>query len=495
MKRVITLSVAAAIIILMLLLSGCNAKTEIWLKNAEIDATLREDGSAVVSERWEAVVDSSSELKNVYKTLEVEKDFDFNAFKDSFEVTNASGEEVRVMDIRDMASAPENIDPGDYSGEFAYVYRYTNGTVELGVFFEPVSSAVKDYTFSYTLENAVTGAEDVADFYWAEFGSDFQMYIENFSAEITLPGTNTADDENTRFWLHIDNAEESDSFVTEDKKIRFEAKGITPNPEAENGILIETRVLLKKDLFGSLEKRSALTFASITAQENAEYEAYLAEIKRENTIYIVLLVVGILFVLAGVGVFVYFRFFFKRYKKDDYPPYVREIPADSSAAEMGYFFYHYSGGGDAAKNRSKMISATIMELARREIVEFIPSQDEKTDCSLRIREISEAELKDMKGHEKAVYNMLFKAQTSLGKAFTMDEFSDYAKRSEQIVAADIRAFAVSASAGYKKGGYFGAIPKNYGSVTGLISCAAAFMLYMLDAQFIMMIIGLAIFRI
>ena len=160
---------------------------------------------------------------------------------------------------------------------------------------------------------------------------------------------------------------------------------------------------------------------------------------------------------------------------------------------MGYFFYHYSKGGDNPKNRGKMISATIMELARRGIIEFIAAKDEKADCSLQIKDIPEAELQDLKAHERAVYDMLIKAQTALGKAFTMDEFSDYANRNGGIVAADIKAFAAAASKEYRTGGYFGANPKNYGSIIGFFSIGGAILTFLLFPQAIMMIIGLAIF--
>ena len=495
MKRAITLIVALIMLILTIsLLSGCNSKTEIWLNNLNVEAEVNSDGSVKVSERWEAVVNSNTERKNIYKTIEIDE-FNYNDFVGNYSVVNAqTGESLPIENIRNFSVAPDYVEYADYAdiGEFAYAF-YSGGRLELGVFFVPTLSGTKDYIFEYSLNDVVVGYSDTTDFYWQQIGSNFSMNIENYTCDVTLPGDGTANRDDVRFWLHIDNAEYSDSYVDDNGRIHFEVKGIQPNPDAENGLLVETRILIPKEYFPDIKEVSGPSFAQIVATESAEYEQYVAEVKRQNAIYITLLVFGILFALAGVAAIIYFQVFFKRYKKDDYPPYVREIPANTSAAEMGYFFYHYSKGGDNPKNRGKMISATIMELARRGIIEFIAAKDEKADCSLQIKDIPEAELQDLKAHERAVYDMLIKAQTALGKAFTMDEFSDYANRNGGIVAADIKAFAAAASKEYRTGGYFGANPKNYGSIIGFFSIGGAILTFLLFPQAIMMIIGLAIF--
>ena len=74
MKRAVTLIVALIMLILTIsLLSGCNSKTDIWLNNLNVEAEVNSDGSVKVSERWEAVVNSNTERKNIYKTIEIDE--------------------------------------------------------------------------------------------------------------------------------------------------------------------------------------------------------------------------------------------------------------------------------------------------------------------------------------------------------------------------------------------------------------------------------------
>ena len=327
------------------LLTGCQDKGDVYLSYVDISAEADENGDLAVSETWNAVIDSSSPVRNIYKVLEFENAKQLDEFIDSYTVydyeTNTTIEPSDAVYGIPSAS-------GTYMRAYYDVSAYQ---VEIGVVFEPTERGAKKFTFRYKLPDAVISYNDCAVLYWSQFSSDFGMYIGRYECRIDLPGENSVEsDTDTLFWLHLDNAEKSDTYATGNSVV-LSAEGIAPNSKAS--VLTEVRIITEKERFASTDViREYDARDTIIEEETAWYESWLKETRRERVKYIVSLVLGILFALAAVALFVYYKFFFGKYDASKYPEYVREIPPGDTPAEMGYFFYHYDGTADSDKNRS-----------------------------------------------------------------------------------------------------------------------------------------------
>lgn len=486
MKKIsVILLIAIVLTTVCCLTTGCQDKGDVYLSFVNISAVADENGDLFVDETWNAVIDSASPVRNIYKVLEFENAKQLDEFIDSYTVYDYQTGST-VIPYNALYGIPYG-----YEGyPLRAYYEISAFKVEIGVWFEPTDSGTKKFEFKYKLPDAVISYNDCASLYWSQFSSAFGMYIEKYESVISLPGeTSVESDIDTLFWLHLDNADRSNSYAS-GNAVFFTAEGISPNSEAS--VLTEVRIVTEKERFAATDTvREYDARQDIIDEETAWYEDWVQETRRERVKYIVSLVLGILFAIAAIAAFVYYKFLFGKYDASKYPEYVREIPAGDTPAEMGYFFYHYDGTADSDKNRSRLISATIMDLTRRGLLELNPNGDE--DYTVHVNTVAEAVINDLKEHEKAVYIMLLKAEREIGKAFTMNEFSAYAKGHVGMVSADISAFSSSASREYRTGGYMGKYVRNFSYPLGIFSLAFAIILWYFIADTIFLTIGMGLF--
>lgn len=437
---------ALLIVLLFLILYGCSAlfgkssDSEVVLKNVDISARMNADGSLTVSERWDATINSEGGIRNFYKEIDL--------YDGSFPTTAAKITDFTVYDNdtgKEYSYIEDPDDPSSSGANYGAAYEYyiygVGNKQEIGCYFPKITRGTKSVTFSYTITDAVALYEDTAVLYWKIYSDKFTLPIENFSCTITLPdGAKVS--ESDLVWLHC---EVANSFVQRTADA-FEYNA----DDMAAGNYIETRILTDKSLFNSEEvakQNGKAVRESIVAEEQKWYDEWTARIKSENTVYIVGIVVAALGVVIAIGYAVYSQFFFGRYDKSKYPPYVREIDAEGSAAEMGYFFYYYEGGGNGKDNVGKLISATIMDLARREYIRIEPSENgDKAEYRISPQSVAEAKLNDLKEHEKAVYALLQRVAENYGGSFTTDEMRKFASSFQGVVRKYLKVFDKSAGA-------------------------------------------------
>lgn len=448
MKTKVTRIVIFALLIVLLFLGlyGCSAlfgkssDAEVVLKNVNITAQINADGSLTVSERWDATINSDNGIRNFYKEIDL-YDGAFPAISDKitdFTVyDNDTGKEYSYMEDPDDPSS-SGANPG---AAYEYYIYGIGKKQEIGCYFPKITRGTKSITFNYTITNAVALYEDTAVLYWKIYSDKFTLPIENFSLSVKLPD-GAAVGENDLVWLHCE---------VEGSAVQKTADSFEYTVEdVAAGNYIETRILTDKALFDSAEvakQNGKAIRESIIAEEQKWYDEWSAKIKSENTVYIVGIVVAALGVVIAIGYAVYSQFFFGRYDKSKYPPYVREIDAEGSAAEMGYFFYYFEGGGNGKDNVGKLISATIMDLARREYIRIEPSgMDDKAEYRICPEIVPEAKLNDLKEHEKAVYGLLQRVAENYGGSFTTDEMRKFAASFQGVVRKYLKVFDKSAGA-------------------------------------------------
>ena len=437
---------ALLIVLLFLILYGCSAlfgkssDSEVVLKNVDISARMNADGSLTVSERWDATINSDNGIRNFYKEIDL--------YDGSFPTITSRITDLTVYDNDTGKEYAYIEDPDDPSSsganpyaEYEYYMYGVGNKQEIGCYFPKITRGTKSVTFSYTITDAVALYEDTAVLYWKIYSDKFTLPIENFSCTIKLPD-GTALSESDLVWLHSEVAGSAVHKTADSFEYTVE--------DVAAGNYIETRILTDKALFDSAEvakQNGKAIRESIIAEEQKWYDEWSAKIKSENTVYIVGIAVAAAGILLALGYAVYAQFFFGKYDKSKYPPYVREIDAECTAAEMGYFFYYYEGGGNGKDNVGKLISATIMDLARREYIKIEPSLNgDDTEYRIFPEQVVEAKMNDLKEHEQAVYALLQRVAENYGGSFTTDEMRRFASNFKGVVRKYLQIFDKAAGA-------------------------------------------------
>lgn len=466
-KKTTAVIVAVVMVLLCvsLCLTGCEDKGYTWLDSVNIVARLTEEGDLVVSETWHAVI-TEDEIRNLYRNISVkDADFGVNVEITDFSVSDANG-----------TSYTELINPSNPSGSNAnrgaknvyYLYDYGNSTVELGCYFERVDYTEKTVTFNYTLRNMARKYNDCVELYWKIIDEDFSLYVKDLSVELYLPSGAVVTDE-TCFWLHTE-VDDSDTENQSDRMV-FSAEKLS------TGNYFEIRALTPVSLYSDVVKtRDESVLESIYQTELTEYEAYMAEIKKRNDLGIFSIVASCLMAVGGV---VFAVFYPKHYKKSKglYPEYLREIPEEFTVAEAGHFFYYYTGGGKGARNRGKLFSATIVDLARKGYVNIAPISDGKS-YTLAVSDVPEAKKSELKKHEECLLSLIGRVEKNAGHPFTPDEFTSFAKTHYEDVNSTLNEFLTASSYMLKNGGHVGAKNAVVFAVIGAALIALGFVVLM-----------------
>ncbi len=436
-----TATVVAVVIVLICLtvcLTGCEDKGYTWLDSVKIVARLTESGDLVVSETWNAVI-TEDEVRNLYRNIDV-RDPEFDVKVEIADVGVVDGDGLSYTELRNPSN-PSGSNANRGAENVYYVYDYGNSTVEIGCYFARVDYTEKTVTFNYTLRNMARKYNDCVELYWRIFDEDFSLYVKDLSVELYLPNGEKITDE-TYFWLHTE-VDESNTENQSDRMV-FSAEKLS------TGNYFEIRALTPVSLYADVAKtRDTSVVESIYQTELAEYEAYQAEIKKRHDLGIFSIVASCLLVVGGVAFAVFFPRFYRK-SKGQYPEYVREIPAEFTAAEAGHFFYYYTGGGKGARNRGKLFSATILDLARKGYVAIESTSDGKK-YTLAVVDVSDAKREELRDHEECLLSLIGRVEASVGHPFMPDEFTSYAKTHYEDVNSTLNEF-LSDSSGMLKNG-------------------------------------------
>lgn len=406
-----------------LALSSCVDKGNEYLNRAEINLYVQENGDVKVTERWKTEVEGDT-IHNLYREIDLyDNDNRHCSVIKDFSVTNNKTGEV-LAEAYNLKN-PAGFD-NDHLTNHSYVYNKTVvedevRLVEIGYYFPYTSYDELDYTMSYTITDMVMEYGDTVALYYQPFGKGFELYVDEIELNVFLPsGQKTTED--TLAFLHTELAE---SYCeVQEGRIAVNAGGLTEEDS------LEIRALLPKTMFSGVQKTSQeAKRQAIIDEETAWIEEYEATVLKERRTTVALSIVGGVLVLLAIGLAVYFKVFYYKVSDKDgtFPAYVREIPLGVTPAEMAHFFYHYKGGLKSQKNRGNVLSATIMDLARKDFLELSSDPSDADDYVIGLCSVPDAKRAELKVHESALLELLAKVQASVGRPFNMKEFENFAK--------------------------------------------------------------------
>ncbi len=483
-KIVMTLLIVFFTLSALICLTSCSYKGNVYLDKVSIVARLNENGDLIVSETWNAVI-KGDKTRNLYRNIAL-KDSEFNTKVEIADVSVTDGDGVSYTRLTrpDNPASGSDANAGAVNAYYVY-YGSSSSTAELGCYFESMTYGNKTVTFNYTLKNMGRLYNDCGELYWRIIDTDFSLYIGEIDVDVYLPGNAAVTDE-TSFWLHTE-VEESNT-VNRATHIEFNAKEL-----ASQSAYFEIRVLSPATLYSDVKKVSGKNAKeSIIEQEKADYIAYVSEIEKRRKLGIVSIVVSCVMGVLGILFAVFFPKLYKK-SKGEYPEYVREIPEGFTVAEAGHFYYYYSGGGKSSKNRNKLMSATLLDLARKGIIDIAPSTD-GNDCTLSAsNNATESELNNLTEPEKIMRKLIVRVEDKYGRPFTLKELTSYARSNYGYINDTLNAFLNHSAAKLKKGGYAKSGSPVLLTALGAISCIVGIGLFMLGTYLNYMGIGFVVF--
>lgn len=478
-KKIVLLLIVAVAILSLFTLTSCEGKGDLWIRSASIDAVVNENGDLTVHEKWTVKTDSEEGYRNLYRTVNT---YD-TKFRKASElvfggaVNDNTGKSYPVEErVTSMSSDREYEYNVTHYKNTSYVVESGNNSYEIGVIIPTISSGdTITFTYTYVLKDFAGKYADVAEFDWKPYSSTFSMYIEKLDMKITMPsGVDYADEENTFAWLHC----------TARSNLSLDKNVITVTAQKiDAGSDVGVHSLVPTGAFGDLSKTSSeMKRTALVEQEDKWQEEYWKEQKKLATIAVVDIVVSIVLIVLAAAFAVLSHIFGKYRVKKDEKRYLREIPSDWTAAEMGEFFYYYAGG--FKKHSGAILSATMLDLARRDYIDILP--DEKDKYLIELKAVPQAMKDDLKDYETELMVLLSAVQRKNGdKPFSMKFFEKFAKENITFVNRHMQNFATCAKKRFNSGRYVIAkkTAQSILSVLGVLTIAVGTFLFVFFGKY------------
>lgn len=453
-KRIGSLiSVICLFVVITLTAVACSGgKSNPYLKSADVEITLNEDGSIDVVETDVVHFGGRSDpWWNYYK--------DVSKYNNSVlcEISN-----VKVsLDGQELIIYDDGKDPDDFTSgdkrnyaDTGYVYERSD-YYEVGVYMSEFDSGDKTITLSYTLSNVMISYADCAGFYYKFVSDTNEMSYEKFTAKVKFDAANRDD---AYVWTHIDDGGAEGTMPAGDTvtEINYSAENLSA------GVYLETRILLPQENYNGLKVKKSATQADVIAEELTWFNEYQKKVKILRTLNVLDIVLSIAVAAAGVAAAILLVKKRKPLELIDKPVYEREIPEGWTAGEFAHVYKYYGkyNVGDA-------MSATILELFRRRFIS-IDVGDKKKQAKITVIKRS---VESLAPHERTVYEML--NSVSGGQPFEMKDLERCAKKNYETYAKIIEKFKNQTKAKALNMKFFpDARSDKYGNMMNVIGFAA-----------------------
>lgn len=451
------------LVAILTLVFGVNVEArDTHLKKLDFNIVLHENGDMTVTETWD--VSFSENQHNVgFKTIDLK---------------GLAGE---IIDIRVSQGATEftyaeygeKVHDPDYKGQVGTfsTHVYKN---ELWIeWYINEYDTNKTYTISYRITDAVTVYNDTAELYWQFLGTNFSMNIKKVTGKITIP--QGANEENFRVWAHgplngTIKRDGTDLCIFEVKNFRA-------------GDMLEVRLAVPVEVFPDSSNTVNKDYLDTILEEEQKYaDEANARRKRLMIIGIIDLGVGVLALGFGIVVSILLNIKYKRHAVVDDVEYFRDLPDKTltpAQASHLYFFYN-----QAKRNRGNVVSATILELARRKFIYFEEVvEKEKPDLGIYLSQDSpEEEINDLPQDLKSIYELVRDACKEDGYV-TLKGLEKYISRNAYRVKGQIDTMEASSKMEFERRNYLDSKSESVRNIVMVVSFLVLF------AAFLIMIIS------
>lgn len=393
------------------------------LNSLHYDVTLNEDGTANVIENWNIRIEETNTL---FKTFETNS-------KKYGGITN-----VKVSEITKAGDEIEFINTEAYAyhvqkgGYYALKRNYNEFEIAWGVSIDDTET--KNYKISYKIIDAVKEYSDCSEFYWQFIGKTNGIPTNNVTGTIKLPtGINTKED--LKVWAH--GPLNGNIEIIDNQTVKFEVSKLN------TGTMVEVRVVTTANIFiQNLNTYSENKLSSILAEEGKWADEANAERDRANKIILGIIIIGCIIALFFILKIIKYAKELSRVKKTKIKPemkldYFRDFPDEDATPGEASFLYYFNKKGAFTSNVSKIVSATILNLALKKAIAFEESQEKKNNIYIVINK--GVEVSSLKQDEKSIYDLLVKVEEYAKKKnkdpinqdrISMKDIENYAKKND-----------------------------------------------------------------
>ena len=405
---------------------GSEAKAgSITLNNLDFEIQLNEDGSMDVTENWDArIYDTNTMFKAIHMNSTKFKEItDVEVYR-----VNSDGTKTKLRQINEeMYHVTENC---------YYGLVVSSGDFEIAWGVSVEGRETRKYQIKYKVVDAVKTYNDCSELYWQLVGNENGLSVDKLTATILLPKA-VQNSNNLRAWAH---GPYNGNVYPKTDRVTLSVDYLDPE------VMVEVRLAVLEDIFSENTVIPMDRLNTILSEEeqwaeeaNREREEYIKDQQRKENLEKIMAVIMIIAVIGFAVLFIVLLIMAgikcakipKR--KIPYIDYFRDIPDKTSSAGDAALLY-YNKNGKFSKNLSKVISATMLQLAVKKYIVF--SEDKtgkKPDVRVSILNYSEnvKTMLGLKKDEQIVYNLLVKVANSTKeevKTFTMKEMEKYAKK-------------------------------------------------------------------
>lgn len=366
-----------------------------YIENYQISARVSENGDMQVDETLDYVFDGS--FNGIYRTLVTKK--------------NQVYENIQVFAAENGNLTKFTMDNSGGENSFQLINEGSQLRIKA---FKKSKDQNKTFVIKYKVNKVATKYRDTAELYWQFTGKNsMEVPVNNYKVLIWLPGT--VDKNNIKAFAHgplSGNVE-----IMQDGVISLIVENLRPNN------MVEARVLFSEEALNENARFvDELAFDRIMAEE----EKIAEEANRTRLIARILIGLAFVFALIEILLIIYiYQRYDKEFKPDFQGIYYRELPYDYSPAVMAVLW-------NFGKVTTKEVTATLMDLVRRKVLQLKVEQREKhgilglkAEESYIFRKL-EANTRDLKQHEQFLIDWLIN-DIGDGTEINLNELQSYTK--------------------------------------------------------------------
>ncbi len=415
------------IIFCFTVLVGILSNSDIAIESYDAIIDVDEAGNMTVDETW--VIRYPEDYNVRFRDLKYGKDHRNNPLMSGMNYQNDQANldlntiktRVSYIDGDDIIDVTEKIDIGysyngdrDELGELIECYPYSSECESVFVNLQAIGGMKEKMVFeyTYTINGAVTGYNDIAELNWVLF-SGVEAMVKKAQVKINIYNNTNLDA--LRVWGH--GLSQGNIDITSVKEINISARNVKATEE------LEFRVLMDNTAVASIASDNVILG---TMQEKIiDYETDLA--RQTNIKNIIAKIINLLtIILVIVMAYITYKVY-KKYDKEYAPEfsgvYYRELPYEYTPAEMSYLYYF-------GKTNDEDVTATLLDLVRKGYLELevTPSIANKKDNNMTIYLNKDQSLADLLPHEEHIIQWFIK-DIGDGEKVTIEQIEKYGKKS------------------------------------------------------------------
>ncbi|KGL45751.1 hypothetical protein BMT55_15570 [Listeria newyorkensis] len=288
--------------------------------------------------------------------------------------------------------------------------NYVGDTLKIRVY-SPTDTAKKDFTYTYTLKNAIINYNDTAEFNRKLVGKNWQETLDHVAITIMLP--KATQNGELQAWAH--GPLDGTVLLQDNKTVKLTADNVKAGQFVEAHVIFPKNIVPFNQNIQAVDKKAAIQAQEAKLADQANFKRTLAKTVFYGgsllILFLVLITISITYIKYTKSKVALFK-----------DKYFHDIPLDMSPAVMNKLIFAQTGAND--------IVATIMDLVRKRqlTIEELPHPSgNKKKATYTITKLPVPSPIELLSHETRLITWLID-KIGDGEKVTLKEINAYAKK-------------------------------------------------------------------